>query len=324
MVPTEIFGLNKTGLTILVAVIIGLGFVMGLVGMAVRLFLVDWAGKKMQGATPDQIRRWGRIVRNFEIVKDTMSGAFVSIFCVGAGFGLLLIDHRNERMTDAGGLWAIGGIGLVVTVVQLWRRISLSKQQSGNLAYQATVGDVTINKKSTLGVDLAGVDLVSQSVRGWAGPVFSNQNMHVVGFGVDATPNTENVLVVTGDYLIGLLIGPGDESGGLVSNALNILPSDMSTKNAMGAVFNAAAIQANAGKQLSTRSITNLVHEHGIFALSLGDIASVTMPEYFLKITLHSGKGRSWQYPPADQRLASVFEALNTLDYNTRTVDDKA
>lgn len=199
---------------------------------------------------------------------------------------------------------------MILTFFQLYRRVSQVKSQSENLAFRATDGNIAINRPSTLDAAIMPDDLSSQNIQSWVGPVFSNQNTHVVWLAVDSTPNTENTLIATENFLIGLLFGPAENSDNFTTQALNILPISNAQKNAFGAVFDSSVIKQNIENEFVSMTIPELVQKHSGFVVPYTEILEARMVNSSIKISFKNQKTRSWTYAQQDGQLKSFFEQL--------------
>lgn len=260
---------------------------------------------------PDLTKKIGRVVRIYMIVRDVAGGIIVSVVLAAAGIAILLLDHSGKNLGSAIFFLVLSPLGFLLVGWQLYLRLKRRKDQSTNLAYQATDGDVAINRPSALQTNVSSSDLAGQTIKAWMGPVFSNQNLHI-RFGVDSTPNTENTLLVTEKFFIGLLIGPAENSTGLATQFLNIAPISNSEKNAFGTVIDGTAIRQNMEQQLTTKQITELVQTYGGFIIPLAEIetAQIDINANTLKINFKNGKNRSWVYSVRGDQLAHIYQQI--------------
>lgn len=262
---------------------------------------------------PDSSKKIGNLARSYIIVRDLVGGIILSLILVGTGIAMLLFDHSGKTHGTAKFFLVLAPVCLIIVGLQLYLRLARRKKQSSNLAYQATDGDVAINRPSKIQENVSATDLENQAIKIWIGPVFSNQNTHI-SFGVDSTPNTENTLVVTEKYLIGLLIGPAVDSNSITTQVLNIIPIAQSEKNALGATLDAQAIRQNLEKQLNTNPLPQLVDSYGGFVVSLTEIetAKINDSAKTLNIQFRSGKKRSWVYTTQDDRLTEFYQEVQS------------
>lgn len=272
----------------------------------------------MDGKTSKNI---GSAVRFIIIARDFIGGLTISFVLLVVGIIFFFADTKNGEHNLVALLLflALSLAALGLTCFQLYRRLSQRKYESTSMAYQATDGNVAINKASSLRSDIDETGLINQTIKGWVGPVFSNQNIHIVGVAVDRTPNTENSLLLTEKFLVGLTIGPGGNSTSTASHVLNMLPVSNVEKLAMGGIFDSDAIKQNIEREIASNQVTELLRKYNGFAVPIADIKNVTINNNSIEFEFKDNRKRSWVQPSQDGRLqnfyAQVRDASQTTSY---------
>lgn len=267
----------------------------------------------MNGQAAKQV---GEASRTIIIVRDFAGGMAAALVCAV----IATIVLRTDQLAFSYFLYGVTLLLLVIVPLQLYLRLRKRKNESRNLAYQATDGYVAINKPSKLSTAIPADLLAKQQTQAWAGPLTSNQNITFTVIAQASTYNAENVLMLTNDLLLGLVIGPGQQTSSSASSLLTMLPIGNMEKAAFGAVFDNSAIRSHITNEVASKSAAQLFSQYGGFAVPLQDIKTVSMSGQSLAITFRSGKRRTWTPGKADSQLTTFCQAMQAA-LQTRTMN---